>query len=45
VMEQDPSFLMDNFYEQCESWFLETIDVKLSKGQRDVDNAKLYEVG
>jgi dolichyl-phosphate-mannose--protein O-mannosyl transferase len=45
VMEGDPACSMDNFYEQCESRFLGTIGAKLSKEQRDVTNAKLYEAG
>ncbi len=43
VMEHDPSCLMDNLYEQCESRFLGTIGAKLSRERRDVDNGKLYE--
>jgi len=42
-MEGDLGCSMDNFYEECESRFLGTIGAELSKEQRDVDNAKLYE--
>ncbi len=45
VMEWDSSYSMDNLYEQCESRFWGLVGVELSKEQRDVDNAKLYEVG
>jgi hypothetical protein len=31
VMEQDLGYLIDNLYEECESRFLETIGVELSK--------------
>jgi hypothetical protein len=36
---------MDNLYDKCESWFWGMIGAKLSKEQKDVDNAKLYKVG
>ncbi len=36
-------FAIDNIYGECESRFLETIDVELSKERRDVDKKKLYE--
>jgi hypothetical protein len=45
MMERDLGYSMENLYERCESWFLEMISVELSKEQRDVDNAKLYELG
>jgi len=31
VMVQNPSYSIDNLYEECESQFLETIGAKLSK--------------
>jgi hypothetical protein len=45
VMERDLGCSMDNLYEQCESRFLGMMGVELSKEQRDVGNAKLYEAG
>jgi len=45
VMEWDLGCSMDNLYEQCESQFLGMMSVELSKEQRDVGNAKLYEAG
>ncbi len=42
-MERDHDYSIDNLYEECESWFLETINVELSKERKDVDNQKLYE--
>jgi hypothetical protein len=41
VMEWDPCCSIDNLYGECESWFLETIGVELSKEQKDVDK-KIY---
>jgi hypothetical protein len=37
MMERNPCYSIDNFYGECESWFLETISVKLSKEWKDVD--------
>jgi len=44
-MEHDLGCLIENLYEECESRFLETIGVELSKEHKDVDNEKLCEVG
>jgi len=43
VMERNLVCAIDNIYGECESRFLETIDVELSKERRDVDKEKLYE--
>jgi hypothetical protein len=45
VVERNSYYLVDNLYGECESWFLETIGVELSKEQRDVDKKKSYEAG
>ncbi len=45
MMCQDPNRSIDNLYEKCESQFLETIGVELSKEWKDLDNKKLYEAG
>jgi hypothetical protein len=42
-MERNLVCAIDNIYGECESRFLETIDVELSKERRDVDKEKLYE--
>jgi hypothetical protein len=44
-MERNPCYLIDNLYNECESWFLEMIGIMLSREQKDVDEEKLYEVG
>ncbi len=43
MMEWDLGCSIDNLYEECKSWFLETIGAELSQEQKDVDNKKLYE--
>ncbi len=45
VMEQDPCCLIDNLDEECESRFLETIGVKVSKEWKELNREQLYEVG
>ncbi len=45
VMEQDPCYLIDNLYGECESRFFKTIGVELSKEWKEVDKEQLYEVG
>jgi hypothetical protein len=45
MMERDPCCSIDNLYGECESRFLETIGVKLSKEWREVDMEQLYEAG
>jgi hypothetical protein len=37
VMEQNPCCLIDNFYGECESQFLEMIGMVVSKEREDVD--------
>jgi hypothetical protein len=44
VMEQNPCYLINNLYGECESRFLEIISTVVSKEQKDVDHEKLHEV-
>jgi len=44
-MEQHPCCSIEKLYGECDSQFLETIGVKLSKEWREVDKEQLYEVG
>jgi hypothetical protein len=37
VMERDPCCSIEKLYGECESWFLEKINAKLSTGWRELD--------
>ncbi len=45
MLEQNPSYSINNLYGECESRFLKMIGVELSKEQTYMDNEKLYEDG
>jgi hypothetical protein len=44
VMEQNPCYLIDNLYGECESRFLEMIGTVVSRERKDVDHENLHEV-
>jgi len=45
MMEQKPCCSIDNLYGECESWFLEIIDIVVSREWEDEVKDGLYEVG
>jgi hypothetical protein len=45
MMECDPGYSMDTFYELCESRFWWRIGVELSRERGEVERRKIYKVG
>jgi hypothetical protein len=45
VMERDPNYSMETFYEMCESWLCEGTSEEILGEQKDEERRNIYDVG